>query len=419
MAIIYAYPIVVPQSTDLILGSVMIEDELVTRNFRVSDISSTGGGTVTSLTTTGTSGVSTLTGGTLNIPNYAESIDNTSKVIYVTESDLAAGATLEDRIATYVNTLNYNKEDIFADVWIEYSDVISSLTLSTTSVISNWSPNAVTNTGSTLTWDVTGDITPTSQNADVPTFDLSTNTGTVNMNVYNVYGLSYLRLYNLGLTSLDTTSATALASLDLNDNALTTLNLTQNINLTSLKVGYNSLTSLDLSQNVSLDYVFVSNNPNLLNVDISSCVNLTLLSAGEIGMTTINTSSNVLLTDLYVPSNSLTAIDLSTNINLYYLSIGGNNLSSIDLSSNPALEYLLINDNNLSTLDISNNTSLLRLSCQTNSFQDTVTNQILADLVANGVTDGVLHYRNNETGQGVTDRATLISRGWTIFNHAT
>ena len=110
------------------------------------------------------------------------------------------------------------------------------------------------------------------------------------MNVYNVYGLSYLRLYNLGLTSLDTTSATALASLDLNDNALTTLNLTQNINLTSLKVGYNSLTSLDLSQNVSLDYVFVSNNPNLLNVDISSCVLLTLLSAGEIGMTTINTS---------------------------------------------------------------------------------------------------------------------------------
>ena len=71
MAIIYTYPIVVPQGTDLILGSVMIEDELVTRNFRVSDISSAGGGTVTSLTTSGTSGVSTLIGGVLNVPNYA------------------------------------------------------------------------------------------------------------------------------------------------------------------------------------------------------------------------------------------------------------------------------------------------------------------------------------------------------------
>jgi hypothetical protein len=71
MAIIYTYPIVVPQGTDLILGSVMIEDELVTRNFRVSDISSAGGGTVTSLTTTGTSGASTLIGGVLNVPNYA------------------------------------------------------------------------------------------------------------------------------------------------------------------------------------------------------------------------------------------------------------------------------------------------------------------------------------------------------------
>jgi len=71
MAIIYAYPIAVPQSTDLILGSVMEGGKLVTRNFRVSDVSSAGSGTVTSLTTSGTSGVSTLISGVLNIPNYA------------------------------------------------------------------------------------------------------------------------------------------------------------------------------------------------------------------------------------------------------------------------------------------------------------------------------------------------------------
>ena len=33
--------------------------------------------------------------------------------------------------------------------------------------------------------------------------------------------------------------------------------------------------------------------------------------------------------------------------------------------------------------------------------------------------NGTLRYRNNETGQGVTDRATLVSRGWVIINHAT
>ena len=71
MAIIYAYPIAVPQSTDLILGSVMEGGKLVTRNFRVSDVSSAGSGTVTSLTTSGTSGASTLIGGVLNVPNYA------------------------------------------------------------------------------------------------------------------------------------------------------------------------------------------------------------------------------------------------------------------------------------------------------------------------------------------------------------
>ena len=71
MAIIYAYPIAVPQSTDLILGSVMEGGKLVTRNFRVSDVSSASSGTVTSLTTSGTSGASTLISGVLNIPNYA------------------------------------------------------------------------------------------------------------------------------------------------------------------------------------------------------------------------------------------------------------------------------------------------------------------------------------------------------------
>ena len=231
----------------------------------------------------------------------------------------------------------------------------SFLTLSTTSVIPNWSPSAVTSTGSALTWDATGDITPTSQNVNDPTFDLTANTGTVNMNVYDVSNVTNLGLNALSITAIDFTKLTSLSQINLSGNLLT---------------------SIDITNNTILQYVnFNTNN-----------------------LTSINSTNATNLIQLQVDDNNLTSIDVSTNTNLQFLNCLGNTLSS---------------------LDISNNTLLVFLYCYGNSFSSTVTNQILADLVSNGVTNGNLSYRNNETGQGVTDRATLISRGWNITNNAT
>jgi len=70
MSIIYTFPIKsVPVAADLILISDS-EDKNKTKQVTVSSLPS-GGGAVTSLTTTETSGVSTLNSGVLNIPNYA------------------------------------------------------------------------------------------------------------------------------------------------------------------------------------------------------------------------------------------------------------------------------------------------------------------------------------------------------------
>ena len=74
MSIIYTFPIKsVPVAADLILISDS-EDKNKTKQVTISSLPSgggSGGGAVTSLTTTGTSGVSTLNSGVLNIPNYA------------------------------------------------------------------------------------------------------------------------------------------------------------------------------------------------------------------------------------------------------------------------------------------------------------------------------------------------------------
>ena len=79
MAITFTYPIVAPKIDDLVLGTqtpdpLSSETDTPTRNFTIQsivDLAAAGGGTGISLLTVGTSGVSTLTAGVLNIPNYA------------------------------------------------------------------------------------------------------------------------------------------------------------------------------------------------------------------------------------------------------------------------------------------------------------------------------------------------------------
>jgi len=69
MAIIYTYPVkTTPAGNDLILISDSA-DSNKTKQIKVSSLPSSGAGIT--LTTTGTSGVATLTGSVLNIPNYA------------------------------------------------------------------------------------------------------------------------------------------------------------------------------------------------------------------------------------------------------------------------------------------------------------------------------------------------------------
>ena len=209
----------------------------------------------------------------------------------------------------------------------------SFFTFSTTSVISNWSPSTVVNGGSTLTWDATGDIAPTSQNVNDPTFDLTANTGTVNMNVYDISLVTFLDFRNLDFTLLDSSNLVSLQSLNVINSFLTDLDFT----------------------------------------------------------------NNTLLQQLFITNNSLTSLSLTTQTSLIILDCEDNNLASLDISS----------------------TNIKILRCEGNSFSSTVTNKILTDLVDIGQNNGTLSYRNNETGQGVTDRATLISRGWTITNYAT
>jgi hypothetical protein len=79
MAINFTYPVATPKITDLVLGTqtpdpLSSETDTPTRNFTIQSLvtlANAGGGTGISLLTAGTSGLSTLAAGVLNIPDYS------------------------------------------------------------------------------------------------------------------------------------------------------------------------------------------------------------------------------------------------------------------------------------------------------------------------------------------------------------
>lgn len=248
---------------------------------------------------------------------------------------------------------------------------VAYLTLSTTSTSATWSPATITNTGATLTWDVSGDITPTSQNVDDPTFDLSANLGTVNMSVYDVNKLEGIYLDSLSISLIDVTNCQSLVNLVSNFNQLTSLDTSSNISLVNLQLYDNLISSLDLSLNTTL-------------------VNL---QCGNNLLTSLNVSSNTLLNTIYCISNTITSLNTTNNTSLTNLWCFFNTIPSLDLSTN---------------------TLLIDVRCHSNNMSSIATDQIYIDL-ANGVgINGQLHIRNNRTSASDTARATLISRGWTF-----
>lgn len=91
MANIITYPTVTPASTDLVLGNYINTDGISeTKTFTVASIAASGGGgsSVTSLTTSGTSGVATLSSGVLNIPNYTEEVQHQQKLVTLSAAQM-------------------------------------------------------------------------------------------------------------------------------------------------------------------------------------------------------------------------------------------------------------------------------------------------------------------------------------------
>lgn len=207
--------------------------------------------------------------------------------------------------------------------------------------------------------------------------------------------------YSSNITSLNFTGLNNLRNLQLIGNSsLTSVDFTALSILTSLQVdGCNSLPSLDFTGLNNLTSINITNLPLITSLDF----------VGLSSMSSINIDS--------IPN--LTLIDLTGSTSLTQLTLGScNSLSSLDLTGLNNLNYVyLYNIPLLTSLDVSgvSNLSALILSL---SLSVSEVNNILSQLVANGLTSG--NFGSNQTpmaiptGQGVVDTNTLRSRNWIV-----
>lgn len=134
------------------------------------------------------------------------------------------------------------------------------------------------------------------------------------------------------------------------------------------------LTSLDVSNCINLSMLDCSGN-YLTSLDVSGCQKLKHLNCGrkyfggfsrENILTSLNISNNTVLTYLEVTANNLSSLDISNNSALETMLCNENQLSSLDVSNNTALTSMEVSYNNLTSLDISNDTTLESLFCSSN-----------------------------------------------------
>lgn len=149
---------------------------------------------------------------------------------------------------------------------------------------------------------------------------------------------------------------------------------------------------------------------------------LNRISLTDFIVDSLTVSGTSALTELSIAKGDLKLLDISNctglvTQDLLYLDcnnlkiIGGANLQSL------IMHFCTVNG----TIDLSDCPNVKTLNCFNRNLTSNAVNAILAALVANGVTNGTADLRNNSdgecntpTGQGLTDRQTLINRGWTI-----
>lgn len=148
------------------------------------------------------------------------------------------------------------------------------------------------------------------------------------------------------------------------------------------------------------------------------------------------------LTEIYCDSSGISSLPWDEMPSMQYLNIYGCNFTTLELWQMPNITYvygsynanlvsvdahdcallsdLSVDQSMLAAIDVSGCTSLRYVYASNCDLDETAVDQLLADLVANGTTDGYLQLNGGSNAPpsdpgGLALKAILIDRGWNVY----
>lgn len=121
------------------------------------------------------------------------------------------------------------------------------------------------------------------------------------------------------------------------------------------------------------------------------------------------------MTTLKCTDNDIAVVDVRAVLTLTTLHCNDNSLTTLDVSTLVLLERLDCYSNSISSLNVIALVALVTIHCADNSMAEAAVDDILADLVTAGASNGTITMAGtNAAPSGVGDKNILIGRGWTV-----
>ncbi|MBQ1338087.1 MAG: hypothetical protein IIY32_07170, partial [Thermoguttaceae bacterium] len=200
----------------------------------------------------------------------------------------------------------------------------------------------------------------TSKNNDFTSLDVSTNKKLNRLDIAGCASLASLTATKLALTYLDVSGCSALETLNCSNNSINRLLLAGCTGLKDLRCFMNALDDtrtgnvyygLDVSTCSALETLWCYNN-TLTSIDVSNNPNLVTLNMTGCLCSSLALPENGKLKNLYCSSNRLQSLDLSACPEIASVVCFTNELTSLNVSGCDGLTSLNCHDNPIQSLDV-------------------------------------------------------------------
>lgn len=164
------------------------------------------------------------------------------------------------------------------------------------------------------------------------------------LNLHDFMVADTIKVPNNAFTSADLSNMTNLKYIELYQNKLTSVNVSGCTNLGALYLHYNSLSSIDITDCTNMQYIAVSSNPAISEIDLSN--------------------QKASLVQVLIDNTKISSIDVKGCVNLEFLQCGYTSITEApDLSDCTKLQYVRFEHTAIDSLDLTNNKALVEIAC--------------------------------------------------------